>query len=108
MTGRFLDLFLIVRALVVCSITSIAGSLYAATPQADAIRKEAIKCYFWAIEVKSGERLKEADFFGLNAFAEEFPSVRKTLVARVAAACRRPDGIEILPVDEFLQTSLGI
>lgn len=57
---------------------------------------------FWAIEVKSGEKLKDTYFSGLNAFAEEFPKVRKTMVARVDAARRRGDGIEILPFEEFL------
>lgn len=58
---------------------------------------------FWAIEVKSGERLKEVDFSGLNAFGDEFPRVRKTLVARVATSSLRTDGIEVLPVEEFLR-----
>ena len=57
----------------------------------------------WAIEVKSAERLKEKDFSGLNAFAEDFPNVRKTLVAHVPLAKKRPDGIEILPVEKFLK-----
>lgn len=59
---------------------------------------------FWAIEVKSGERLKEADFSGLNAFSEEFPQVRKTMVARILTASLRADGIEVLPVEDFLRT----
>lgn len=57
----------------------------------------------WAIEVKSGERLKENDFSGLKAFSEEFPNVRKTLLARVAAPFQRADGIEILPIEDFLR-----
>jgi predicted AAA+ superfamily ATPase len=59
---------------------------------------------FWAIEVKSGERLKDVDFSGLNAFAEEFPKVRKTMVARIATASLRNDGIEVIPVEDFLRT----
>jgi predicted AAA+ superfamily ATPase len=57
----------------------------------------------WAIEVKSGERLKETDFSGLIAFSEDFPQVRKTLVCRINLARRRTDGIEVLPVENFLE-----
>jgi uncharacterized protein len=60
------------------------------------------KLPIWIIEVKSGERLKEKDFSGLNAFALDFPNIRKTIVARVAQARKRSDGIEVVPVEEFL------
>jgi len=58
---------------------------------------------FWAIEVKSGERIKETDFLGIKAFEEEFPQIRKTLVARVATSSLRTDGIEVTPIEEFLR-----
>lgn len=61
----------------------------------------------WAVEVKSGDRLRESDFSGLNSFSEEYPNVRKILVARVATPHKRADGIEVLPAEEFLRSISG-
>jgi predicted AAA+ superfamily ATPase len=56
-----------------------------------------------ALEAKSATRLAEADLRGLRAVAE-LPGVRRRLVIYAGARAQRtPDGIEILPVAEFLR-----
>jgi hypothetical protein len=54
-----------------------------------------------AIEVKGTAHPDAADFKGLRAFAEEFPSSRKILVCDCAIRKRLADGIEIIPAAEF-------
>lgn len=56
-----------------------------------------------AIEVKSTERVSEKAMKGLRALAEEIPLRRKVIVSHEATAWRSDDGIEVLPVDEFLR-----
>lgn len=55
-----------------------------------------------AIEVKSSERVTERDFRGLRALAEEVPLERKIVVSRERASWKTDDGIEVIPVTEFL------
>ena len=57
-----------------------------------------------AIEVKAAERVTDRAMRGLRALAEEVPLERKVIVSHEPAAWRSEDGIEVLPVDEFLQT----
>ena len=54
-----------------------------------------------AIEVKSASRVDRTDLQGLRAIAE-LPNVRRRIVvARVDARQLTPEGIEILPVEQF-------
>jgi len=54
------------------------------------------------IEVKAGERVGERAMKGLRALAEEVPLQRKLIVSHERDAWRSDDGIEVLPVQEFL------
>lgn len=56
-----------------------------------------------AIEVKSAERVTERAFKGLRALAEEIPLKRKVVVSLESAPWRSDDGIEVLPVENFLR-----
>jgi predicted AAA+ superfamily ATPase len=56
-----------------------------------------------AVEAKSGERLRDAELRGLRAVAGLPGLVRRIVVFRGARRQATPDGIEILPVAEFLR-----
>jgi predicted AAA+ superfamily ATPase len=56
-----------------------------------------------AIEVKATERVRKNDLKGLRALAEELPLKRKIMVCMEASRWQEDDGIEIIPVSEFLQ-----
>jgi uncharacterized protein len=56
-----------------------------------------------AIEVKATERVRKNDLKGLRALAEELPLKRKIVVCMEASRWQEDDGIEIIPVLEFLQ-----
>ena len=55
------------------------------------------------VEVKATERVTAKAMKGLRALAEEIPLNRKVIVSHEKAAWRSEDGIEVLPVDEFLR-----
>ncbi len=56
-----------------------------------------------AIEVKARERLAEGDLRGLRALAEEFPEMRKMVASGERWRRTTADGIEIIPINEFLE-----
>jgi uncharacterized protein len=56
-----------------------------------------------AIEVKATERVRKNDLKGLRALAEELPLKRKIVVCMETSRWQEDDGIEIIPVSEFLQ-----
>jgi predicted AAA+ superfamily ATPase len=56
-----------------------------------------------AIEVKAAERVRKSDLKGLRALAEEIPLKRKIIVCMESSRWQEDDGIEIVPVSEFLQ-----
>jgi len=55
------------------------------------------------IEVKASERITDRDMKGLRALNEEVPLDRKLIVSHEKQAWRSDDGIEVLPVEEFLR-----
>ena len=55
-----------------------------------------------AIEIKSAEIVQPRHLKGLKAFAEEYPSFERILVSWDPIA-RSVDGIQLLPVRDFLQ-----
>ena len=56
-----------------------------------------------AIEVKAAELASERALTGLRALAEELPLRRRFLVCHEKAARITDDGIEVLPLEEFLR-----
>lgn len=56
-----------------------------------------------AVEVKSAGRVSEHDAKGLRALQEEISCKRRVIVSLEQTARRLEDGIEVLPVREFLQ-----
>jgi predicted AAA+ superfamily ATPase len=56
-----------------------------------------------AIEVKGGTNPTRKDFKGLFALEEEFPLKRKLIVCNADSPQKTKDGIEILPIEEFLK-----
>jgi predicted AAA+ superfamily ATPase len=56
-----------------------------------------------AIEVKAAERIAPRAFHGLRALAEETPLRRRILVSHEPRPWRSEDGVEVLPVEEFLR-----
>jgi predicted AAA+ superfamily ATPase len=55
-----------------------------------------------AIEVKASRTVAPQDLKGLRAFGEDWPRVRKILVSLEPHPRTTEDGIEILPVEQFL------
>ena len=55
-----------------------------------------------AIEIKSTDEVQSRHTKGLKAFLEDFPDARPIIVSRDRAA-RTLNGIEIIPVLEFLR-----
>jgi predicted AAA+ superfamily ATPase len=56
-----------------------------------------------AIEVKAAERIHPRAFRGLRALEQETPLRRKIVVSHEERAWRSDEGIEVLPVGEFLR-----
>ena len=56
-----------------------------------------------AIEVKAADLASERALTGLRALAEELPLRRRFLVCHEKAARITDDGIEVLPLEEFLR-----
>jgi uncharacterized protein len=56
-----------------------------------------------AIEVKAAERIRKSDLKGLRALAEELPLKRKIVVCLGSSRLQEDDGIEILPLADFLK-----
>lgn len=56
-----------------------------------------------AIEVKAGVNPTKKDFKGLLALEEEFPLKRKLVVCNAETPRKTQEGVEILPVAEFLK-----
>ena len=57
---------------------------------------------FVAVETKTGRGSRPADLAGLRAIAELPGVVRRLVVCQAEQARRTPDGIEVLPVAQFL------
>ena len=57
----------------------------------------------YAIEVKAKREISPKDFKGLNAFAEEFPHVRKIMVSLEPIRRNTEQSIEIWPIESFLK-----
>ena len=60
-----------------------------------------------AIEVKSKSRVSVRDYRGLLALAEEVPLRRKLVVCHEPRRRREDNGVEIVPVREFLSALRG-
>ena len=60
-----------------------------------------------AIEVKASRSVSPQDLKGLRAFAEDWPRVRKVVVALEPHPRTTEDGVEIVPVEEFLDRPWG-
>ena len=60
-----------------------------------------------AIEVKAKSRVSARDYRGLFALAEEVPLRRKLVVCHEPRPRRDDHGVEILPVQVFLDTLWG-
>lgn len=56
-----------------------------------------------AIEVKASSRPTERDYKGLLALNQEYPLRRKIVVCTTDVARKNKDGVEILPVGQFLK-----
>ncbi len=57
-----------------------------------------------AIEVKSAERVHDRNMKGIRALAEEVPLERKILICHERSPWKTEDGIEVIPVDQFLRS----
>ena len=57
---------------------------------------------FFAIEVKSAERVRGENLRGLRAFAEDYPEARRMLLYR-GRDVLTIDGVHCMPVDTFLR-----
>ena len=55
------------------------------------------------IEVKSKSRISKRDYKNLLALKEDLPSLRPIVVSREKEAWKSPEGVEIIPVNDFLQ-----
>lgn len=55
-----------------------------------------------AIEVKGKDRVSPRDYKGLIALAEEVPLKRRVVVCSESRRRRTDEGIEVLPIAEFL------
>lgn len=58
----------------------------------------------WAIEVKASSHVDGRDLKGLAAFAECAPRVARRIVVFLGARSQRIDGVEALPLDDFLSS----
>lgn len=67
------------------------------------LQKQGAKAPFCAIEVKAKSNVSTKELVGLRAFAEEFPKVRKLAVSLEAMGRKTEDGIEIWPIQNFLE-----
>jgi hypothetical protein len=56
----------------------------------------------WAIEIKASRRVDARDLKGLGAFAGRARKVARQIVVFLGARRMRVDGVEVLPVEEFL------
>ena len=56
-----------------------------------------------AIEVKASQKISTQDCKGIRALAEEVPLQRKIIVTNQAFMQTLDDGIELVPVDDFLK-----
>lgn len=57
----------------------------------------------WAIEVKAGHRVDGVVLRGLTSFTERTQRVKRKLVVFLGRRRQRVDGVEVLPLGEFLQ-----
>lgn len=55
------------------------------------------------VSQKATERVRKNDLKGLRALAEELPLKRKIVVCMETSPWQEDDGIEIIPLAEFLQ-----
>jgi hypothetical protein len=56
-----------------------------------------------AVEAKATERVRKNDLKGLRALAEEIPLKWKIVVCMESSRWQENDGIEIIPISEFLK-----
>ena len=56
----------------------------------------------WAIEVKASRRIDAGNLKGIKAFTEHARKVTRQIVVFLGARRQRIDGVEVLPLDDFL------
>ncbi len=56
----------------------------------------------WAIEVKASRHVDRRDLRGVDAFADRAHKVARKIVVFLGARRQRIDGVEVLPVEQFL------
>jgi len=56
----------------------------------------------WAIEVKASRRVDARDLKGLGAFVDRAGKVARRIVVFLGVRSQRIDGVDVLPIDEFL------
>lgn len=56
----------------------------------------------WAIDVKASRRVDARDLKGLDAFADRARKVARRIVVFLGPRRQRLDGVEVIPVEEFL------
>ena len=56
----------------------------------------------WAIEVKASRRVDAGDLKGIKAFTEHARKVTRQILVFLGARRQRIDGVEVLPIDDFL------
>lgn len=61
----------------------------------------------WAIEVKASRHIDARDLKGLEAFAERARKVTRRIVVFLGARRQRIDGVEALPIEDFLAALPG-
>jgi predicted AAA+ superfamily ATPase len=61
----------------------------------------------WAIEVKASRHVDARDLKGLEAFAEHARTVARRIVVFLGSRPLRIDGVDVLPIEDFLATLPG-
>ena len=70
--------------------------------EVDLIVEDSTRQPIVAIEIKSRSKANTRDYRGLEAFAEDFPKIRKIMVTLEERHHLDPCGVEVIPVFEFL------
>ena len=61
----------------------------------------------WAVEVKASRHVDARDLKGLEAFAEHARTVARRIVVFLGSRPLRIDGVDVLPIEDFLATLPG-
>lgn len=56
----------------------------------------------WGVEVKASRRVDRSDLSGLAALADRAGRVKRRIVVFLGPRAQRMDGVEVLPLGEFL------